>query len=74
METIAGLISAVDMPVIEMGSVGVSTIRDFEAGRRTPMANNLKAIQAELEARGIRFVEENGAYGVLHAEPQGGKA
>jgi len=51
--------------------VGVSTIRDFEAGRRTPMANNLKAIQAELERRGVRFVsgDENGTCGVLYAEP-----
>ncbi len=46
-------------------SVGVSTVRDFEAGRRTPMANNLKAIQVELERRGVRFQEDDGAYGVI---------
>ena len=38
-------------------SVGVSTVRDFEAGRRAPMLQNLKAIQAALKpSRGIRFV------------------
>lgn len=46
-------------------NVGVSTVRDFEAGRRTPMANNLKAIQAELESRGIIFVNGQEADGVL---------
>lgn len=46
-------------------SVGVSTVRDFEAGRRTPMVNNLKAIQSEFEKRGIRFQDDEGASGVL---------
>jgi DNA-binding transcriptional regulator YiaG len=53
-------------------SVGVSTVRDFEAGRRAPMLQNLKAIQAALEARGIGFVglDDNGTCGVLYAEPR----
>jgi DNA-binding transcriptional regulator YiaG len=55
-------------------NVGVSTVRDFEAGRRTPMANNLKAIQAELEARGIQFVEQNGTCGILYADAENGAA
>lgn len=49
----------------KVANVGVSTVRDFEAGRRTPMANNLRAIEAEFEKRGIRFQEDDGAYGVL---------
>ncbi len=55
-------------------SVGVSTIRDFEAGRRAPMLQNLKAIQAALEARGIGFVDrdDSGTCGVLYAEPERG--
>jgi DNA-binding transcriptional regulator YiaG len=55
-------------------SVGVSTLRDFEAGRRTPIANNLEAIRVALEAQGVRFVnrDESGTCGVLYAEPEKG--
>ena len=57
-------------------SVGVSTIRDFEVGKRTPVANNLKAIRAELERRGVRVVDpdDSGTLGVLYAEPTKGVA
>jgi DNA-binding XRE family transcriptional regulator len=36
--------------------VSLSTVRDFEKGRRTPIANNAKAITAALRAAGIRLV------------------
>ncbi|PNG24173.1 transcriptional regulator [Methylocella silvestris] len=39
---------------------GVSTIRDFETEKRTPIANNLSAIRAALEAAGVEFIPENG--------------
>ena len=45
--------------------VGLSTIKDFENAKRTPIANNLEAIRAALEGAGIGFsfaIDENGPY------------
>lgn len=38
-------------------SVGLSTIKDFESGKRTPIVNNITAIKAVLERAGIAFTE-----------------
>lgn len=45
-------------------SVGVSTVRDFEAGRREPTRNNLAAMKAALETGGIAFVENDLQLGI----------
>ena len=48
-------------PKLAMASgVSVSTIRDFETGKRQPIGNNLIAIQNALEAAGVILVAENG--------------
>lgn len=39
----------------EKANVGLSTVKDYEGGKRTPIANNLEAIQRALEAAGIKF-------------------
>ncbi len=37
-------------------SVSLSTIRDFEGGKRAPIANNLEAIRRALSGAGINFL------------------
>jgi transcriptional regulator with XRE-family HTH domain len=36
--------------------VGLSTVKDFESGSRTPIANNLDALRRAIEAAGVRLV------------------
>ena len=58
-------------------SVGLSTLKDFENGKRTPMRNNLEAIRHAIEAAGIRltFADDGkpaGIGGETHAPKTGG--
>jgi ribosome-binding protein aMBF1 (putative translation factor) len=41
----------------EKAKVGLSTVKDYESGKRTPIANNLEAIKRALERGGIQFGE-----------------
>ncbi len=46
----------------EAAGMSLSTVRDFEKGRRVPIGNNLTAMRTALEKRGIEFTE-NGLSG-----------
>jgi len=37
--------------------VALATVKDFERGKRNPVANNLRAIRAALESGGISFLD-----------------
>ena len=39
----------------KLANVSLSTVRDFEKGRRTPIANNLDAMRKALEFKGVQF-------------------
>lgn len=54
--------------------VSLSTVRDFEKGRRTPIANNLDALQRAINAAGVQMSEVNGkpvGIAVIELEPAG---
>jgi hypothetical protein len=42
--------------------VSLSTVRDYETGRRTPIPNNVEAMERAIREAGIQFVfDTNGA-------------
>ena len=43
----------------ERSKVGLSTVKDYEGGKRTPIANNLEAIQRALESGGMKFTADS---------------
>jgi DNA-binding transcriptional regulator YiaG len=51
-------------------NVSLSTVRDYETGQRTPIANNIAAMRRAIETAGIRllFDKDGAALGVARAE------
>ncbi len=56
-----------------LAHVGVSTIKDFENGKRRPMANNIAAILRALEAAGMKISNDgvSGPIKPLTPDPEG---
>ena len=51
----------------EEARVGLSTIKDFEAGKRVPIENNIRAIREALERAGMR-ISVDGVHGPLDGD------
>lgn len=51
--------------------VGLSTVRDFEKGERTPIPNNLAALRRAIETAGVRllFGSDGEATGIARGDP-----
>jgi DNA-binding transcriptional regulator YiaG len=48
----------------ERAHVGISTVRDFEAGRRQPIANNIASMRRILEEAGIEMMFREDGHGI----------
>ena len=55
-----GLLDWTQRQLADAADVGLSTVKGFEGGGRSPMRNNLVAIRRALEDAGVLFIAENG--------------
>jgi len=52
-----GWLALSQQKLADQASVSLSTVKDFEAGRRTPIGNNLLAMSSVLEGAGVAFID-----------------
>jgi transcriptional regulator with XRE-family HTH domain len=53
----------------DKADIGVSTVRDYEAGRREPRPRSIAAMRAALEAEGVMFLVSGRYQGALADVP-----
>ncbi len=60
-----GLLGWTQQDLQSAAGVGLSTIRGFESGQRSPIAANLTVLRGALETAGVEFIDaDNGGPGV----------
>lgn len=55
-----GLLNWTQAELAERADVGLSTVKDFESGKRAPLPHNLEAMAHALTSAGVIFIAENG--------------
>ena len=52
-----GWLALSQQKLADQASVSLSTVKDFEAGRRKPIGNNLASMVAVLEGMDVKFID-----------------